>query len=50
MIGKDYLSRSNNDKYDWIYNKKTWLSFGVGISIFTAENTKKQSKQEDQSN
>lgn len=48
MLGKDYLSNSNNDKYDWIYNKKTWLSFGVGIGIFTNDDGKKSSKTDSQ--
>jgi hypothetical protein len=48
MLGKDYLSNSNNDKYDWIYNKKTWISIGVGIGIFTNDDGKKTSKTDSQ--
>ena len=48
MIGKDFMSKANNDKYNWIYNCKTWLSFGVGIGIFTGDDGKKQSTTEKQ--
>ena len=48
MIGKDYLSKSNQNKYDWKYNGKTWISFGVGVGIFTGDDGKKQSTAEKQ--
>lgn len=43
MLGKDYLSKYNQNKYDWKYNGKTWISFGVGLGIFNGDDGKKSS-------
>jgi hypothetical protein len=50
MLGKDFLSKSNNKKYDWIYQGKTWISFGIGIGIFTNDDGKKSSMTDKQTN
>ncbi len=48
MFGKDFLSKANQNKYNWIYNGKTWISFGVGIGIFTGDDGKKNSETDKQ--
>jgi hypothetical protein len=48
MLGKDFLSKSNNKKYDWIYQGKTWISFGIGVGVFTNDDGKKSSKTDSQ--
>lgn len=35
FLGLDYLSNTNNIKYDWIYQGKPWLSFGIGYSLLS---------------
>lgn len=35
FMGLDYLSNTNNIKYDWIYQGKPWVSFGIGYSLLT---------------
>jgi len=35
FYGWDFLNKSSQSQYSWIYNKKPWLSIGFGFSIFT---------------
>ncbi|MBP9187580.1 MAG: hypothetical protein KBG11_10825 [Bacteroidia bacterium] len=35
FMGLDYLSNTNNIKYDWIYQGRPWLSFGIGYSLLS---------------
>lgn len=35
FLGLDYLSNTNNIKYDWVYQGKPWVSFGIGYSLLT---------------
>jgi len=37
FIGKDYINR--NEKIDWIYQGKTWLSIGLGYTLFSKSTT-----------
>lgn len=39
MAGWDYLSGANQDKYGWNYNGKTYISFGIGASLFKLSKT-----------
>jgi hypothetical protein len=33
--GIDFISNANQNKYEWIYRNKPWLSFGIGYSLFS---------------
>lgn len=48
FYGWDFLNKSTQTKYNWIYNKKPWLSIGFGFSIFNIDsksnNTQSQSQ------
>jgi hypothetical protein len=35
FLGVDFISNVNQLKYDWIYQGKPWLSFGIGYSMFS---------------
>lgn len=37
FYGWDVLNKSNQVKYDWIYQKKPWVSIGFGFSIFNVD-------------
>jgi hypothetical protein len=37
FFGVDYLGKSNRDKFNWIYNKKLWMAFGVGFNLFSSD-------------
>jgi len=37
FYGWDILNKSTQSKYEWIYNKKPWLSIGFGFSIFNVD-------------
>lgn len=37
FYGWDILNRSNQARYEWIHNKKPWLSIGFGVSIFNVD-------------
>lgn len=37
FYGWDVLNKSNQAKYDWIYQKKPWISVGFGFSIFNVD-------------
>ena len=37
FIGRDYINRNN--KIDWIYQGKTWLSIGLGYTLFSKSTT-----------
>jgi hypothetical protein len=39
--GYDLLGKSNNVQYNWIYQRKPWISLGFGFSIFSLEESKK---------
>jgi hypothetical protein len=47
FYGWDLLSKSTQAKYGWIYNKKPWISFGFGFSIFNID-SKSQSEKENE--
>ena len=42
MVGKDYLNRTNNDRFDWAYQKKLWIGFGVGFNIYSTTKLQKE--------
>jgi hypothetical protein len=42
--GIDLLGKSNNTRYDWIYQKKPWLTVGFGFSIFSLEEKSAKNK------
>ena len=42
--GVDLMSKSNRNKFDWIYHGKPWLSIGFGISILGKEGDNKKAK------
>jgi hypothetical protein len=35
FIGLDFVSNVNQIKYEWIYQGKPWISFGIGYSMFS---------------
>jgi hypothetical protein len=35
FYGWDLLGKTNNLRYEWVYNKKPWISLGFGFSIFS---------------
>lgn len=35
FYGWDFLNKSSQNKYEWIYNKKPWISIGFGFSILS---------------
>ena len=35
FLGFDFISNENKIKYDWIYQGKPWVSFGIGFSMFS---------------
>ena len=37
FYGWDILNKATQSKYEWIYNKKPWLSVGFGFSIFNVD-------------
>ncbi len=37
FYGWDFLTKANQVKYGWIYNKKPWISVGFGFSIFNID-------------
>ncbi len=37
FYGVDLMSKSNRNKFDWIYHNKPWLSIGFGFSILGKE-------------
>lgn len=41
FIGVDYLTHSNQERFDWRYQGKPWVSLAVGISIFGDGSDKK---------
>jgi hypothetical protein len=44
FAGVDLMSKSNRNKFDWIYHGKPWLSLGFGISILGKEGDNKSAK------
>jgi hypothetical protein len=44
--GVDLMSKSNRNKFDWIYHGKPWLSIGFGFSILSKESDKPKDKSE----
>lgn len=40
FVGADRLPKRSVD--NWEYNKKPWLGFGIGVSLFTNENSKEK--------
>ena len=37
FYGWDFLNKSTQVKYDWVYNKKPWISIGFGFSILNID-------------
>ncbi len=37
FYGWDFLNKSTETKYNWIYDRKPWISIGFGFSIFTID-------------
>ena len=48
FYGWDILNKSTQSKYEWIYNKKPWLSIGFGFSIFGIEGRSNNSQSQTQ--
>jgi len=46
FYGWDILNKSTQSKYEWIYNKRPWLSIGFGFSILNVD-SKSNSAQSD---
>lgn len=44
FYGWDRLSANDATNSKWIYNRKPWLSFGIGYQIFAAGNKSKETK------
>lgn len=42
IVGWDFLNQNSVD--NWIYNKKVWMSLGVGVNVFKAEDSKEKPK------
>lgn len=45
FLGKDILSKKDQDNYGWKYNKKPWFSIGFGLTIFSNTKEAKFSRQ-----
>jgi len=43
FLGWDFLTRTNQEKFGWIYQGKPWISLGIGVSIF-GDGNKEQNK------
>ena len=37
FYGWDLISKSTQERYEWIYHKKPWLTIGFGVSIFNVD-------------
>lgn len=37
FLGWDHLSRTNQSTFDWSYHGRPWVSFAIGIAIFSTE-------------
>ena len=48
FYGWDFLNKSTQSKFDWIYNKKPWISIGFGFSIFTVDSKSSPSQNPNQ--
>jgi hypothetical protein len=48
FLGVDYLNKSTQTKYEWIYNKKPWLSIGFGFSILNIDSKSNNAGTDDQ--
>lgn len=48
FYGWDFLNKSTQSKYDWIYNKKPWLSIGFGFSILNIDSKSNNSQSQNQ--
>jgi hypothetical protein len=48
FVGKDYLSKFNQEKYNWRYQKRTWLSIGFGFSLFSTDANNPKPKTSDE--
>jgi hypothetical protein len=44
FYGWDFLSKSTQNKYQWIYNRKPWISIGLGFSIFNIDSKSQNEK------
>lgn len=42
FYGWDFLNKSNQEKYGWVYNKKPWISIGFGFTIFSIDTKSSQ--------
>jgi len=41
FFGRDFLTHDNQERFDWRYQGKTWISIGFGFSIFGDGSDKK---------
>ncbi|MEO5684679.1 MAG: hypothetical protein ABIQ88_18705 [Chitinophagaceae bacterium] len=48
FYGWDILNKSTQTKYEWIYNRKPWLSIGFGFSIFNVDGSAKSAEPKNQ--
>ncbi len=46
FLGWDFLTRSNQEKFGWVYQGKPWVSLGIGVSIFGDGNNNKTNTEE----
>lgn len=37
FYGNDFMGKSNNVKYGWIYHKQPWVTLGFGFTLFTLD-------------
>jgi hypothetical protein len=47
FYGVDLMSKSNRNKFDWIYHNKPWLSIGFGFSILGKEGSSNNTPKSD---
>ncbi len=48
FYGWDILNKSTESKYEWIYNKKPWLSIGFGFSILNIDSKSNNQQSQNQ--
>ena len=48
FYGWDILNKSTQSQYEWIYNKKPWVSIGFGFSIFGVDGKSNNSQPQTQ--
>ncbi len=48
FYGMDFLNKSTQSRFAWIYNKKSWISIGFGFSIFNVDSKSNNSASQNQ--